>query len=79
MKIQINDQGREFVNEVAKFYATYFGTEQPTTSVYHPVSNGLCEWQNRTIKDSLMKVLDENPCDWPNLIKGVLFAHRVKG
>ena len=24
-----------------------------------------------------MKVLDGNPCDWPNIIEGVLFAYRV--
>ena len=24
-----------------------------------------------------MKVFDGNPCDWPNIIKGVLFTHRV--
>ena len=24
-----------------------------------------------------MKILDGNPCDWPNIIEGVLFAHRV--
>ena len=35
------------------------GTEQKITSVYHPQSNVLCERQNRTIKDSLMKVLEE--------------------
>ena len=53
------------------------GTEQRITSAYHPQSNGLCERQNRTIKDSLVKVLGGNPCDWPNIVKGVLFAHRV--
>ena len=45
--------------------------------ICHPQSNGLCERQNKTIKDSLVKVLDENPCDWPNIIEEVLFAHRV--
>ena len=53
------------------------GTEQRITSAYHPQSNGLCERQNRTIKDSLVKVLDENPGDWPYVIEGVLFAHRI--
>ena len=53
------------------------GTEQCITSAYHPQSNGLCERQNRTIKDSLVKFLDRNPCDWPKRIEGVSFAHRV--
>ena len=53
------------------------GTEQRVTSAYHPQSNGLCERQNRTIKDSLVKILEENQKEWPNVIQGVLFAHRV--
>ena len=65
MKIQINDQGREFVNEVSKVLHNVIGTEQPITLAYYPQSNGLCERQNRTIKDSLEKVLDRNPCDRP--------------
>ena len=44
---------------------------------YHHQSNGLCERQSRTTKVLLVKVLDGNHCDWPNIIKGVLFAQRV--
>ena len=77
MKIQINNQRREFVNEVSNVLHSMIGTEQCITSVYHPQLNGLCERQNRTIKDSLVKVLDGNPCEWPNIIERVLFAHKV--
>ena len=73
MKIQINYQGREFVNEVSKVLHNMFGTDQCMTSVHHLQSNGLCEQQNRTVKDSLLKVLHGNLCDWPNIIEGVLF------
>ena len=76
-KIQINDQGKEFVNEVSNKLLEMTGTEQRVTSAHHPQSNGLCERQNRTIKDSLVKILEENPKEWPNVIQGVLFAHRV--
>ena len=76
-KIQINDQGKEFVNEVSNKLLEMTGTEQRVTSAYHPQSNGLCESQNRTIKDSLVKILEENPKEWPNVIQGVPFAHRV--
>ena len=53
------------------------GTEQRVTSAYHPQANGLCERQNRVIKESPVRVLDENPSEWPYIISGVLFAHRV--
>ena len=76
-KTQINDQGKEFVNEVSDTLLELTGTDQRVTSAYHPQSNGLCERQNRTIKDSLVKILEENPKKWPNVIEGVLFAHRV--
>ena len=74
MKIQINGQGREFVNEISKVLHNMIDTEQCITPAYHPQLNGLCERQNRTIKDSLVKVHDGNPCDWPNITVGVLFA-----
>ena len=74
---QINDQGREFVNSVSDELHRLTGVQQGITSAYHPQANGMVERQNRTIKNSLVKVLNENPSDWPHVIKGVLFAHRV--
>ena len=74
---QINDQGRELVNEVSNHLHRMTGTKQRITSAYHPQANGLCERQNRSIKEALVKVLDENPEDWPYVIDGILFAHRV--
>ena len=40
MKIQINDQGKEFVNEVSENFHEMIGTEQRITSAYHNQSNG---------------------------------------
>ena len=77
MKIQFNNQMREFVDEVSKVLHNMIGTEQRITSVYHPKSNRLFERQNKTIKNSLVNVLNGNPCDLPNVIEGVLFAHRI--
>ena len=68
---------REFVDEVSKVLHNMIGTEQRITSVYHPKSNRLFERQNKTIKNSLVNVLNGNPCDLPNVTEGVLFAHRV--
>ena len=60
--IHINDQGREFVNEVADELYSVTGTQQRVTSTYHPQSNGLVKYQNRTIKVRvrLVKVLNQN-------------------
>ena len=75
--VQINDQGREFVNSVSDEIHRLTGVQQRITSAYHPQANGMVERQNRAINNSLVKVLDENPSDWPYVIEGVLFAHRV--
>jgi len=75
LRHNINDQGIEFVNQVSDALLELTGTDQRVTSAHHPQSNGLCERQNRTIKDSLVKVLEENPAKWPDVIDGVLFAH----
>ena len=71
--IQINNQGREFLNEVADEVHSMTGTQQRVT--YLPQSNGLVEHQNRTIKNSLVKVLDQNPEQWSYVINGKFFAH----
>ena len=56
--MEINDQGKGFVNQVAESLHKMTGAEQRITSAYHPKSGGLCECQNRSIKDSLIKLLE---------------------
>ena len=76
VKIQINDQGREFVNAVSAELHTLTGTKQHMTSAYHPQANGLVERQNRTIKDSFIKSLEERS-NWVECLSAVLFAYRT--
>ena len=41
-------------------------------------ANGLVERQNRTIKEKLLKLLQDGNHDrWPDALDGVLFAHRT--
>ena len=50
------------------------------TEIYiclYPQSNGLVELQNRTMKNSLLKFLEDNPEMWPQIIEGILFPRRV--
>ena len=51
------------------------GVEQRVTSTYHPISNRLIERQNRTIKATLVKVLEDNPSKCSYVIERILFAH----
>ena len=77
MSIQINDQEREIINHIITKLHEMSGVDQRVTSAYHPQANGLCERQNRTIKDSLVKVLNVRKSEWSYVIEVVLFAHRV--
>ncbi|CAK9291523.1 unnamed protein product [Gordionus sp. m RMFG-2023] len=65
-KIQINDQGREFVNEISNNFHKLIGTMQRVTSVYHPQANGMVERVNRTIQNALLKCIKDDlgqmPC-----------------
>nr|XP_047143091.1 uncharacterized protein LOC124817279 [Hydra vulgaris] len=77
-EIQINDQGREFVNELSNELHRKTGTRQRMTSAYHPQANGLVERQNQSIKRTLVKVLEDAALEWPFIIDGVLFSMRIR-
>ena len=63
--IHITDQGREFTNALVSELFKLTGTQQRVTTAYHPQANGLVERQNRTIKNCLLKVLQDNVEKWP--------------
>ena len=77
-EIQINDQRREFVNEVNMEFHKLTGAEQRITSAYQQYSNMLAERHNRTIKNFLVKVMENNPSKWSYIVERILFAHRVQ-
>ena len=52
------------------------GTHHRVTSAYHSQANGEVERSNRSIKNALLKVLQDHVEEWPNVIPGVLFAQR---
>ncbi len=67
VNVQINDQGREFCNEVAERLHSLCGVKQGVTSAYHPQANGLVERANRTIQGAFMRTLQEQ----------IVFAYRT--
>ena len=72
VEIHINDQGREFVNELAEKLHTLTGVQQRITSAYHPQANGLAERNNRTVQNCLLKTLQENHTMWMRALPGVV-------
>ncbi|KAK3931459.1 Gypsy retrotransposon integrase-like protein 1, partial [Frankliniella fusca] len=77
-KVVINDQGREFVNEVSDHLFRLTGVKQRITSAYNPQANGQVERQNAVIKCRLLKVLRTKIDQWPSVLDGVLFSSRVE-
>ena len=69
-KNETGSNGREFVNEICKQLHELTGVEQRVTSTHHPQANGLVERQNRIIKNSLVKVLEDNPEMRPQITEG---------
>ncbi|CAK9302239.1 unnamed protein product [Gordionus sp. m RMFG-2023] len=76
-KIQINDQGREFVNEISNNFHKLIGTMQRVTSAYHPQANGMVERVNRTIQNALLKCIKDDQLIWTDALPGIIFAYNT--
>ena len=72
-----SDQGTNFVNKVIRELTKKFQVKHSLSSPYHPQSNGLVEWFNRTLCEGLAKVTEYIE-DWDDYIQPVLFAYRIK-
>jgi hypothetical protein len=76
-KVQINDNGREFVNSIGKELHRLTGKKQRLTSAYHPQANGLVERENRTIKERIRKSLMGDIHRWPDVLESAMFSIRT--
>lgn len=59
METFINDQGREFINDVSDKLMTRFRTEHRVASAYHPQTSGQREYDNATLKSVLIKFVND--------------------
>ena len=82
-RILYSDNGGEFNNAEFRDMAENFNIETRTTAGYAPWSNGLLERHNATLTDILLKVRQENGCDWHTALDWALMAkncmHSVHG
>ena len=77
MDTLISDQGREFVNSIINNLMEYFQTDHRISSAYHPQTNGQRERDNRTLKESLSRLVNDQGNNWDQFIPGVLFAYHT--
>ena len=71
-----SDQGREFANNLMQELCLFCGAHKTRTTPYHPASDGLVEWFNRTLLMMLAMFAGENRDDWDDLLPAVMMAYR---
>ncbi|XP_014051020.1 uncharacterized protein isoform X1 [Salmo salar] len=78
-----SDNGGEFNNNEIREMAEKFNMEVKTTAAYSPWSNGLLERHNQTLTEIMLKVKQDNGCDWNTALDWALMAknsmHNVHG
>jgi len=73
----ITDQGREFVNSLNRQLFESFGIRHSISAAYHPQTNGLSERTNRTLKERLSTLVNEEMDDWDLLLPKVAHSMRT--
>ena len=71
----LNDQGTNFVSQLLKELYRLLGVTAIKTSPYHTQMDGLVERYNRTLKEMLRHVIEQDRCEWDSLVPYVLFSY----
>ena len=72
----LSDQGSNFMSELMSQFCHKMGINKIKTSPYHPMTNGLCEKFNGTLKSMLKKFVSQDPKGWDKYVPYLLFAYR---
>lgn len=72
----ITAMGSQFTSTLMKEVSRLISLRQLTTTVYHPMCNGLVEQFNGSLKQMLKRMCSERPKDWDRYINSLLFASR---
>src|SRR3989440_9705887 len=75
-KIILSDRGTHFRNKLVEELCEKFEIKHKLSAPYHPQTNGLVERFNKTLCESLAKVIEEEN-QWDEHIEEVLFAYRT--
>jgi len=68
----LSDRGSHFNNEMIKELMGKFKIKHGFSTPYHPKTNGLVERFNKTLKESLAKLKEDE--NWDKMIAPTLFA-----
>ena len=60
----LSDRGQNFLLALMAEVCKIMGIHQVNTTAYHPQTDGLVEWFNRTLTNMLAKTVEKNDRDW---------------
>ncbi|XP_040068602.2 uncharacterized protein LOC120841708 [Ixodes scapularis] len=72
----LSDRGSAFTSDLMKEVGRLLSVRRLLTTPYHPMSNGLVEKFNGTLKLMLRRMCQERPKDWDRYLPALLFAYR---
>lgn len=75
-EVLITDNGMEFNSQSFRQYLKGVGVHHQRTTPYHPQSNGKTERFNRTLKEMLARLVNNNRANWENQLSNALTAYR---
>jgi transposase InsO family protein len=73
-----SDNGKEFVNAIVRALVSLYGVQHRTITAYNPRADGKVERSIRTIKKTLMKLLQGATIYWPLHLPFVQFSYNDK-
>ena len=72
----LHDRGAQFISAVMKRFNQLLQIKSITTAAYNPKCNGSCENFNKTLKQMIRKITEDNPDTWDRYLQPLLFAYR---
>ena len=76
-EVVLSDNGREFTAKAFTNYLGSLGIDHRRTTPQNPRCDGRIERFNRTFKETLTKLINNNPGSWENHVGDTLFSHRI--
>ena len=74
--VLLSDNGPQFVAGFIQEVARLLSLKLIHSTIYHPMSNGLIDKFNGTLKGMFRRMSAERPKDWDRYIEALLFAYR---
>lgn len=71
------DQATAFVGDQVKAFAQDYDIRLTNSTPYYAQANGLVEAANKTLKNTMRKMMEDKPHEWHLLLSEVLWAYRT--